>query len=92
MSPLFGKKSPRTITCPFCSEQVEDSSDAKMAHWETHLIPVTDNNGQLAFAFECPRCGPSDLAWGGGRPEEVARSTAAAGVAVHVMERHGITP
>lgn len=90
MSPLFSRK-PKQISCPFCSEQVQDTRTAKLDHWETHVFPVTDNNGERAFTFECPKCGPSDRAWGAGRTEESARLKAASAVGVHLMERHGVS-
>ena len=83
---LFSKR-PKWHTCVFCSESVNDDRSSKQEHYETHLIEVTDNNGQQAFTFECPKCGLMDQAWGGGRSHP--KSNAFAGIAVHYMERHG---
>jgi hypothetical protein len=87
---LFARKTaprtaPTTEFCFLCSQGVETRLEE---HYITHLIPVTDNNGNAAYTFECPRCGPMDQAWGGGRlrPE----SNAASAVAVHLMDRHSI--
>lgn len=75
---------PKLHSCFFCSEQIEDA--AKWAHYETHLIEVTDDNGRQAFTFECPRCGVMDQAWGGGRPNPKFNGTSA--IAVHLMQSH----
>jgi hypothetical protein len=82
---LFTKRE-KLHTCVFCSESVPDDQPAKSEHYQTHLIEVTDNNGQRAFTFECPRCGLMDQAWGGGRPRP--ESNAVSAIAVHFMERH----
>jgi hypothetical protein len=82
---LFSSKS-KTLSCFFCSAEVEKPTI--MDHYRVHLIPVTDNDGQQAYTFECPRCGAMDLAWGGGRPNPMSNATSAMGV--HLMERHGI--
>ena len=87
MSPLFSRK-PKLHSCFFCSELVPDDGLAKDEHYRTHLIEVTDNNGQRAFTFKCPRCGLMDQAWGGGRSNPESAGVAA--ITVHVMQRHGI--
>ncbi len=92
MSPIFGKKQPEppnAIPCPFCSSQVPVDSN-RYSHWESHLIAVTDNNGDRAYIYRCPQCGPSDLAYGAGKSEPQARRHAAYVVDVHVEQRHGL--
>ena len=85
MSPLFSRK-PKLHNCFFCSEAVENS--AKTEHYKTHLIEVTDNNGQRAFTFECPRCGMMDQAWGGGRPDPEGNGVNA--IYVHLLQHHNL--
>jgi len=80
-------KGPKLHTCVFCSELVPGDSHSKSEHYKTHLMEVTDNNGHQAFTFKCPRCGPMDQAWGGGRSDPERNAVAA--IAVHYMERHG---
>ena len=63
---LFSKK-PKLEHCFYCSESFEEQE--LRAHFLTHLIEVTDDNGQRAYTFSCPRCGLMDQAWGGGRPD-----------------------
>ncbi|HEX4436814.1 MAG TPA: hypothetical protein VH061_08460 [Solirubrobacteraceae bacterium] len=59
-------------------------------HYEMHVFKVTDDNGDRAFSFSCPRCGTMNHAWGAGQPDDSARFKAAAAVAGHLMERHSI--
>lgn len=87
MSPLFSRK-PKLHTCFFCSEQVPDEAVAKREHYVSHLIEVTDNNGQRAFTFECPRCGLMDQAWGGGRPDPQGNGVTA--IYAHLLMSHNI--
>lgn len=87
MSALF-RRQPKLHGCFFCEESILDEHAEKLAHYETHLIEVTDNDGLRAFTFECPRCGLMDLAWGGGRPNPEA--TAVNAIYVHLLQRHGI--
>lgn len=87
MSPFFSRK-PKLHTCFFCSELVADDRPSKRAHYKTHLIEVTDNNGQRAFTFECPRCGMMDQAWGGGRPDPESNGVNA--IFVHLMQSHSV--
>jgi hypothetical protein len=82
---LFSRK-PKLHSCFFCSEQVEYPT--KDAHYRTHLIEVTDNNGQQAFTFKCPRCGLMDQAWGGGRPNPEFNGVNA--IYVHLMQSHNL--
>ena len=89
--PLFSKRPelPKLIACPFCSAQVV-IDESRYEHWETHLIAVTDDNGDRAYIFECPLCGPSDLAYGARKPDAAARHAAAYVVDIHVSQRHGL--
>jgi hypothetical protein len=82
---LFARK-PKLRDCFLCSEAVEES--ALFTHYETHLIEVTDIEGRRAFTFHCPRCGPMDQAWGGGRPDP--ESNAAMAIAAHLMMQHRV--
>ncbi|HUA73166.1 MAG TPA: hypothetical protein VL988_00250 [Solirubrobacteraceae bacterium] len=87
MSPLFGRK-PKAHSCFFCAEEVEDAT--KWGHYKTHLIEVVDDNGQRAFTFECPRCGPMDQAWGGGRPDPEGNGVNA--IRAHLLLQHNVDP
>jgi hypothetical protein len=82
---------PPTVICPWCSKELPVEGSSKMDHWETHLIQVTDNNGDRAFIFRCP-CGVEDGAWGAGESLDKAKFRGACGIAAHLMERHGISP
>jgi hypothetical protein len=84
---LFSRK-PKHEGCFFCSEAVE--KPALLKHYETHVFAVTDENGDRAYSFECPRCGAMDRAWGAGRPDDSARFKAAAAIAVHLMQSHSV--
>jgi hypothetical protein len=83
---LFTRK-PKLHTCFFCSELVAEGG-AIGEHYKTHLIEVTDNNGYRAFTFKCPRCGPMDQAWGGGRPDPESNGVIA--IFGHLLQQHGI--
>ena len=88
MPALFERK-PKLHTCLFCSELVvSDDPLAMREHYRTHLIEVTDNNGQRAFMFRCPLCGPMDSAWGGGRPDPVGNGVSA--IFGHLLFSHGV--
>ncbi|MBN9622371.1 MAG: hypothetical protein J0H06_05365 [Actinobacteria bacterium] len=80
------RRGPKLHQCFFCSEAIPETE--KYEHYRSHLIEVTDNNGQRAFTFECPVCGLMDEAWGGGRP--VPESNAVSAMQVHLMQRHSI--
>ena len=84
---LFNRK-PALHTCFFCKELVPDDGLAKSAHYKTHLMEVTDNNGHRAFTFNCPRCGLMDEAWGGGRSNP--ENNAVSALYVHLATRHGM--
>jgi hypothetical protein len=81
---LFGRKS-KIRTCFLCTQAVDADLEA---HYTTHLIAVTDNNGNAAYTFKCPRCGLMDRAWGGQSSDP--KSNARAGIILHLMERHHI--
>lgn len=83
---IFSRK-PKLHTCLFCSETVVDERSDMWEHYKIHLIEVTDNNGNRAFTFECPRCGLMDQAWGGGRPNPAFNGVSA--IFVHFMQSHG---
>jgi hypothetical protein len=83
--PLFSRR-PKLRDCFVCSQAVEES--LLFAHYKSHLIEVTDNNGQQAFTFECPRCGLMDQAWGGGRPDP--ESNGAIALQAHLMLKHSV--
>jgi hypothetical protein len=87
MSPLFGRK-PKLHTCFFCSELIPDDHLEREAHYRTHLIQVTDNNGYEAYTFKCPRCGLMDMAWGGGRRDPQSNGVIA--IYAHLMQRHNV--
>ena len=84
---MFGKN--KTITCLVCSQAVPIGES--FSHEKAHMIAVTDNNDQRAYTFKCPRCGPMDRAWGGGREEEAAREDAVQALRIHFMAEHGIS-
>lgn len=84
---LFSRK-PKRTTCFLCSEAVEEA--ALLTHYESHVFAVTDDNGDRAYSFVCPRCGTMDRAWGAGRPEDSARFKAASAIAVHLMQSHSV--
>jgi hypothetical protein len=84
------ERTPQTRNCPLCGESILDESSLKREHMESHLFEVTDNNGLRAYAFNCPSHGGSDLAWGGGKEEALAKGTAISCILAHCNERHGL--
>ena len=78
---LFSKK-PKTIACPVCSGQIEDSFSDKLEHWESHAYKITSGEGTGSFTWKCA-CGPADGYW-------PSADNAGAGLAQHMDERHGI--
>jgi hypothetical protein len=82
---LFSRR-PKLRTCFFCSELFEFDTTQDIEHYKTHLIEVTDVNGDRAFTFECPKCGPMDSAWGAKShdPEDHA----AIAMKAHLMMTH----
>jgi hypothetical protein len=88
-APMFGNKKPKVVSCFLCSQPIEEHGE--ISHYKKeHLIPVTDNNDQRAYTFECPQCGLMDRAWGGGSPDTSAQSNAAMMINHHVKNHHGI--
>jgi hypothetical protein len=85
MSPLFSRK-PKLHTCFYCSEAFEAGRD--LEHYQTHLIEVTDVNGDRAFTFACPKCGAMDGAWGAQSHDP--KSSGAIAMAGHLMTAHRI--
>jgi hypothetical protein len=83
---MFGRKG-KAATCFYCSESVDSASDL-ILHYQKHLVPVTDNNGLQAYTFTCPRCGPMNLSWGGGMPDEAAQSKASGMLRAHLVMKH----
>jgi len=55
-----------------------------MTHWYEHVTPISVGEGAGGFTWACS-CGPSDMWW----KEDYQ---AAAGLAVHMRERHGHEP
>jgi hypothetical protein len=59
-------------------------------HWDTHLVQVRSTAGNPALAFDCPLCGPSEMAWGDpGELEISRRNRAVGGFLRHCDEAHG---
>lgn len=83
---FLSKKKPKLQACVFCSELIPGDRPSKEEHYKTHLIEVTDNNGHQAFTFKCPRCGPQDMSWGGGKSDP--QSIAAVAIVGHYLQRH----
>ncbi len=78
---LFSKK---LITCPICDEGLPKNEN-KFGHWESHCCEFPPGEGDASgqFTWEC-NCGPSGMKWphvGG----------AAARMALHMQQRHGIS-
>jgi hypothetical protein len=71
---LLSRK-PKLDSCLVCSELVEQGQMSK--HLEQHVVAVTDENGDRAYTFECPRCGGFPRAYGARKPEQQARAEAA---------------
>ena len=80
---LFSKRV-KTITCPICSSEIEQSTGAQLGHWESHVWQIPEGQGDASgqYSWDCV-CGPAGLKWP--KPDH-----AAAGLAVHMMERHGV--
>lgn len=74
---LFSKKK---ITCPICKESASDGIN----HYESHVrqIPPGHGNASGQYTWECV-CGPSGKKW----QKEVG---AAAGLMLHMQDRHGL--
>lgn len=79
---VFSKK---LVTCPICEAGLPKNEN-KFDHWESHVRQISPGHGDASgqYTWECS-CGPSGMKWpkiGG----------AAAGMALHMLQRHGIDP
>ena len=84
MSPLFKKdKEPKTVRCPLCEQDFEDSKVVKSEHVGSHIYETTNSAGQPAYAFKCERCGDSDLSW-------TSLVTTYGAVWMHTEQMHGM--
>jgi hypothetical protein len=79
---LFGKK--QLSTCPICGTGMEEGVSNTMAHCASHVLQIPPGYGDLSgqWTWECV-CGPADMIW----PHDIG---AAAGLALHLQQRHGI--
>lgn len=75
---LFKKEQPR---CPICGSPVSGALD--LSHWEEHVHAVELGSAAGSYTWTCNSCGPSDMCWH-------KSFKAAAGLGVHMMERHGL--
>lgn len=80
---LFGKKVAKTVSCPICEEGLP-LRVGHFAHWETHVTVIPEGQGDASgqFTWRC-RCGPANMKW----PRVEG---AAAGLALHMNQRHSI--
>lgn len=79
LMPLFGKK---TTTCPICAAAIEKGGTRN--HWNSHVRQIPPGQGDASgqYTWECV-CGPAGMKW-----PTVAGANA--GMALHMMQRHGI--
>ncbi len=81
--PLFGKK--RVQTCPICQAELDGKAGAMdlTSHWQEHVevIPPGQGDASGQFTWKCT-CGPAGMKW----ENDFA---AAAGLCMHMTERHG---
>lgn len=77
---LFKKK---PLPCPICS--IDLLQVRKMEHWESHVTVIPEGQGEASgqFTWRC-WCGPANMK----RPKS---GNAAAGLALHMNERHYIS-
>lgn len=81
---FFGKRT-KMISCPICRNEFESTSTgARLNHWEQHVRPIPEGQGEASgqYTWECA-CGPSGMKW-------PRIGDAAAGMALHMNNRHGI--
>lgn len=80
---LFNK-TPKTISCPICHGEVEKGKFEQKNHWLTHVTVIPDGQGDASgqYTWTCI-CGPAGLKW---KTDEAA----AAGMIMHMEQRHGI--
>jgi hypothetical protein len=76
---LFGKKQ---ITCPMCHADIAKVD--RIDHWISHVRQIPPGQGDASgqYTWECV-CGPARLKW----PKTL---DAAAGLGLHMEERHAI--
>lgn len=78
---LFKQK---LVTCPICDGGIP-ARDNKLPHWESHVVQIpAGRQGAGGYTWTCA-CGPSDQYW-------PAEFSAAAGLAMHMQQRHYIDP
>jgi hypothetical protein len=76
---LFSKKQ---IICPICQQNIVKVD--RFEHWLTHVRQIPPGQGDASgqYTWECV-CGPAELKW-------PRASGAAAGLGLHMEERHAI--
>jgi len=80
--PLFGKK---TTTCPICKASIEMGIGYIMSHCEeAHVRQIPPGQGDASgqYTWECV-CGPAGMKW-------PTTAGAAAGLTLHMGQRHGV--
>ena len=76
---LFTKK---LATCPICDAGLP-ANENKMGHWLEHCDEIPQGKeGAGGYTWNCS-CGPAPMYW----PKDFA---AAAGLSLHMMQRHSI--
>ena len=78
---IVGIFSRTPILCPACKENLSRSGDL-MDHCLEHVYEIPSGAAAGFFTWSCG-CGPSDMKW----PQDYH---AAAGMAVHMRQRHSI--
>jgi hypothetical protein len=77
---LSKKEPPR---CPICEGEIFGALD--LSHWEGHVHVIESGSAAGSYTWACNVCGPSDMCW-------AESFKAAAGLGVHMMERHQLPP
>ena len=67
------------VICPICDEPGADQP----AHWESHTFEIETGEGIGRYTWACS-CGPADGFW-------PSLSNAAAGLALHLKQQHGVS-
>lgn len=75
---IFGK---RTIPCPVCAAELPKAEN-KLGHWMEHVNVLSAGDQAGSYIFICS-CGPSEVCW-------EKDFQAAAGMAVHMMQKHHV--
>lgn len=79
---LFRK---RMAACPICESELEAGAQmgTKLAHFNSHVQQIPPGNGEASgqYTWVCA-CGPAGMKW----PHDAG---AAAGLALHLQQRHG---